>query len=173
VAKRYVVNGQAMYYRNAMSPGAPLRDDVQVFYQLKNDNASGLGVPLPAGIVRVYQSDSTGALQVVGEDRIAHTPKDEVLNLKIGHAFDVVCERKQTDFQKIAGNVYEMEFEVTLRNHKTTAVTVEVNEPVGGTWRMLQASHRWNKTGAWASQFTVPVAADGTSVLRYRVRVTF
>jgi hypothetical protein len=173
VAKRYVVNGQAMYYRNAMSPGAPLRDDVQVFYQLKNDDASGLGVPLPAGIVRVYQSDSKGALQFVGEDRIAHTPKDEVLNLKIGHAFDVVCERKQTDFQKIAGNVYEMEFEVTLRNHKTTAVTVEVNEPVGGTWRMLQASHRWNKTGAWASQFTVPVAADGTSVLRYRVRVTF
>ena len=173
VTKRYIVNGQHMYYRNAMSPGSPLRDDVQVFYQLKNDAASGLGMPLPAGTVRVYQADSKSALQFVGEDRIAHTPKDETVHLKIGHAFDVVCERKQTDFEKIAPNVYEMEFEITLRNHKTTAVTVEVNEPIGGTWRMLQASHRWTKTDAWASQFTVPVAVDGTSVLRYRVRVTY
>ena len=173
VTKRYVVNGQEMYYRNAMSPGSPLRDDVQVFYQFKNEAASGLGMPLPAGTVRVYQSDSKGGLQFVGEDRIVHTPKDETLNLKIGNAFDVVCERKQTDFQRIASNVYEMEYEVTLRNHKTTAITVEVNEPIGGTWRMLRASHRWTKTDAWASQFTVPVAVDGTSVLRYRVRVTY
>ena len=173
VTKRYIVNGQEMYYRNAMSPGSPIRDDVQVFYQLKNEEASGLGMPLPAGTVRVYQSDSKGALQFVGEDRIVHTPKDETVNLKIGNAFDVVCDRKQTDFQKIAYNVYEMEFEVTLRNHKTTPVTVEVNEPLGGTWRMLQASHKWTKTDAWASQFTVPVAVDGTSVLRYRVRVTY
>jgi hypothetical protein len=173
VHKRYVVDGQAMYYRNAQHPGSALKDDVQVFYQLKNVEASGLGMPLPGGIVRVYQSDSKGALQFVGEDRIVHTPKDETVNLKIGHAFDVVCERKQTDFQKISSNVYEMEFEVTLRNHKTSPVTVEVNEPIGGTWRMLESSYRWIKTDAWAAQFTVPVAIDGTSVLRYRVRVTY
>ena len=173
ITKRYIVNGQAMYYRNTMNPGSPLRDDVQVSYQLKSDAASGLGMPLPAGIVRVYQADSKAALQFVGEDRIVHTPKDETLNLKIGNAFDVVCERKQTDFQKISTNVYEMTFEITLRNHKTAAVTIELNEPIGGTWRMLQASHRWTKSDAWASQFTVPVAAGGTSVVRYRVRVTY
>ena len=60
-------------------------------------------------------------MQFVGEDRIDHTPKDETLNLKIGNAFDVVCERKQTDFQKIATNVYEVEYEITLRNHKAIA----------------------------------------------------
>jgi hypothetical protein len=173
VTKRYIVNGQHMYYRNALSPGSPLRDDVQVFYQLKNDQASGLGMPLPAGIVRVYQADSKSALQFVGEDRIVHTPKDETVNLKIGNAFDVVAERKQTDFQKIASNVYEMEFEITLRNHKASPVTVEVNEPIGGTWQMLRSTYRWTKTDAWASQFMVPVTADGTSVLRYRVRVTY
>jgi hypothetical protein len=173
VLKRYVVNGQAMYYRNAQNPGSPLRDDVQVFYQLKNDAASGLGMPLPAGTVRVYQADSKEALQFVGEDRIVHTPKDETVNLKIGNAFDVVAERKQTDFQKIASNVYEMEFEITLRNHKASPVTVEVNEPIGGTWQMLRSTYRWTKTDAWASQFMVPVTADGTSVLRYRVRVTY
>jgi hypothetical protein len=123
--------------------------------------------------VRVYQADSKEALQFVGEDRIVHTPKDETVNLKIGNAFDVVAERKQTDFQKIASNVYEMEFEITLRNHKASPVTVEVNEPIGGTWQMLRSTYRWTKTDAWASQFMVPVTADGTSVLRYRVRVTY
>jgi len=172
VIKRYVVNGQNFYYRNPYSPSAPLKDDVQVFYQLKNETTAGLGMPMPMGTVRVYQADSKGGLQFVGEDHINHTPKDEIINLKIGNAFDVVCERKQTDFQKIATNVYEMEFEITLRNHKAIPVTVEVNEPVGGTWQILRSTYNYTKTAAFAAQFNVPVAVDGTSVLRYRIRVT-
>jgi len=173
VNKRYVVNGQNFYYHNPYSPSAPLKDDVQVFYQLKNETTAGLGMPMPMGTVRVYQADSKGGLQFVGEDYINHTPKDEIINLKIGNAFDVVCERKQTDFQKIATNVYEMEFEITLRNHKAIPVTVEVNEPVGGTWQILRSTYNYTKTAAFAAQFNVPVAVDGTSVLRYRIRVTY
>ena len=173
VIKRYVVNGDFRYYRGAQRPGAPIKDDVEVFYQLKNEDKVGLGMPMPAGIVRVYQTDSKGGLQFVGEDRIDHTPKDETLNLKIGNAFDVVCERKQKDFDKIADNVYELEYEITLRNHKSTPVTVEVNEPIGGSWRMLQSSHQWEKTAAFAAQFKVPVPQDGTATLSYRVRVTY
>jgi len=173
VEKRYIVDGQSFYYRNRRSPGAPIKDQVQVFYRFRNDAKSGLGAPMPAGIVRVYQADAKGGLQFVGEDRIDHTPKDETIDLKIGNAFDVVCERSQTDFEKISDQVYEMEFAITLRNHKTTAVTVQVNEPVGGTWKMLQSTHTWEKTAAWAAQFTVPVEADGTAALKYRVRVTY
>ena len=173
VAKRYVVNGQAHYYRNAMQPGAPIKDVVQVFYQLKNDEAAGLGMPIPAGIVRVYQADSRGGVQFVGEDRIQHTPKNETLNLKIGNAFDVVAERKQTDFQKIASNVYEVEYELTIRNAKTTAVTIEANEPIGGTWRIIRSSHTYTKPDAWAAQFLLPVPAGATTTLSYRVRVTY
>jgi hypothetical protein len=173
ILKRYIVDGQAFYYRNAQHPGSPLKDVVKVYYQFKNDEKSGLGLPMPSGVVRVYQSDSRGGVQFVGEDRIDHTPKDETLNVKIGHAFDVVASRKQTGFEKISSNVYEMEFEIVLRNHKTTAVSVEVNEPIGGTWRMLRSSHQWTKTDAWAAQFTVPVASDGEATLRYRVRVTY
>ena len=173
VQKRYVVEGQAFYYHNARHPGAPIKDVVQVYYQLKNEERAGLGMPMPAGIVRVYQSDSRGGVQFVGEDRIDHTPKDETLNLKIGNAFDVVAERKQVDFEKIATNVYEVEYEIALRNHKGAPVTIEVNEPIGGTWRMLRSSYGWTKTAAWAAQFAVPVAADATSVLKYRVRVTY
>ena len=173
IKKRYVVEGQYMYYRNPAHPGSPLKDVVQVFYQFKNEEKGGLGMPMPAGTVRVYQEDSTGAVQFVGEDRINHTPKDETLNLKIGNAFDVIAERKQTDFEKIAGNVYEVGYEITLRNHKAVPITVEVNEPVGGTWRMIQSSHEHTKTAAWAAQFQVPVGADTEAVLKYRVRVTY
>lgn len=173
VEKRYVVDGQSFYYRNRRSPGAPIKDQVQVFYRFKNDERSGLGAPMPQGVVRVYQADSKGGLQFVGEDRIDHTPKDETLDLKIGNAFDVVCERNQTDFEKIADSVYELEFAITLRNHKTVPVTVQVNEPVGGTWRMVRSTHPWEKTAAWAAQFAVPVPADGATTLTYRVRVTY
>ncbi len=173
IQKRYLVEGQQVYYRNASHPGSPIKDVVQVFYEWKNDEKSGLGMPMPAGNLRVYQSDSKGGVQFVGEDRIGHTPKDESLRVHIGNAFDVVCERKQIDFEKIAASTYEVEYEITLRNHKTMPVTVEVNEPVGGTWRVLRASHEWAKADAFAARFNVPVAADGTSVLTYRVRVSY
>src|SRR5207248_7756944 len=76
VRKRYVVNGQSYYYRNPVAPGAPLKDTVQVFYRFRNDTQASLGMPMPAGIVRVFQADSKGGVQLVGEDRIDHTPKD-------------------------------------------------------------------------------------------------
>jgi hypothetical protein len=173
VQKRYVVDGQSYYYRNALHPGSPIKDVVQVFYELKNDEKSGLGMPMPSGTVRVYQADSRGGVQFVGEDHIDHTPKDETINLKIGNAFDVIAERRQTDFEKIASNVYEMEYEVTVRNHKAVPVTVQVNEPIGGTWRILRSSHPYTKTDAWAAQFSLPVSADGATTLTYRIRVTY
>jgi hypothetical protein len=173
VEKRYIVDGQAFYYRNRHSPGSPLKDNVQAFYRFRNDAKGGLGSPMPAGVIRVYQADARGGLQFVGEDRIDHTPKDETIDLKIGNAFDIVCERNQTDFEKISDLVYEMEFAITLRNHKTTPIVVQVNEPVGGTWRMLRSTHEWQKTAAWAAQFTVPVQADGSATLKYRVRATY
>ena len=173
VTRRYVVEGQNYYYHNQQHPGSPIKDAVEVYYQFKNEEKSGLGLPMPAGVLRVYQQDSKGGVQFVGEDRIMHTPKDETLNVKIGNAFDVICERNQIDFQKIAPNVYEFEYEITIRNHKATAINVEVNEPVGASWRMISSSHKWTKTAAWAAQFAVPVTADGTAVLKYRVRVTY
>ena len=102
-------------------------------------------MPLPAGTVRVYQADSHGGALFVGEDRIAHTPKDEDVSIHIGNAFDIVSERKQTDYSKSATGVYEMEYQITLRNHKDSPVTIEVNEPIGGDWQMLSSTLPANK----------------------------
>lgn len=173
VAKRFVVHGQQFYYRNRHHPGSPLKDAVQVFYVFRNAEKSSLGQPMPAGTIRVYQADASGGVQFVGEDLIGHTPVDEELSLQVGNAFDVVCERKQTDYSVIGGSTYEMAFEITLRNHKKAPITVQVNEPIAGDWQMLQTSHNATKTEAWAARFDVPVVASGTSVLRYRVRVRF
>lgn len=171
VKKRFLVEGQQWYYRNRQHPGSPLKDPVRVYYDFVNDARSQLGQPMPAGIVRVYQTDGSGAVHYVGEDRIDHTPKDERLTIQIGSAFDVVAEHKQTDFQKLGSDLYEFAYEVTLRNHKETAIDVEVHEPIGGDWTMVSASHKWTKTEAWAARFDVPVAASGETKLQYRVRV--
>ncbi len=170
VEKIFVVNGQNYYYHNRQNPGSPIKDAVMVYYKFKNDEKAGLGIPIPAGNVRVYQKDSKGGILFVGEDRIDHTPKDENISIHIGNAFDVVSERKQTDYKSIGTNTWEMEFEITLRNHKDTPITVQVNEPVGGDWEMLNSSYKFTKTSAWAAQFNVPVDKNGTSVLRYRIR---
>src|SRR5499425_2790720 len=170
VEKHFVVDGQNFYYHNQYSPGAPLKDNVMVFYKFRNDEKSGLGMPMPAGNVRVYQKDSKSNILFVGEDRIDHTPKDELVTIHIGNAFDVISERKQTDYKRIDTHTWEMEFEITLRNHKDTPVTVQVNEPIGGDWEMLSSTYKYTKTAAWAAQFEVPVSANGTSVLKYRIR---
>ncbi len=170
VEKIFMVNGQSYYYRNQQNPGAPLKDPVMVYYKFKNEEKAGLGIPLPAGNVRVYQKDSKGGILFAGEDRIDHTPKDEYVNIHIGNAFDVVAEHKQTDYKRIDTHVWEMEFEVTLRNHKDAPVVVQVNEPIGGDWEMLSSTYKYTKTAAFAAQFMVPVSKDGTSVLKYRIR---
>jgi hypothetical protein len=173
VEKHFVVNGQSYYYGRLMAPGSPAKDPVQVFYRFRNEEKSNLGMPLPAGTVRVYQADSHGGILFIGEDRIGHTPKDENVSIHIGNAFDIVAERKQTDFKSQGSRNYEMEYEITLRNHKDSPVTIEVNEPLGGDWDMISSTFPATKTAAFAAQFQVPVAKDGTAVLRYRVHVHY
>jgi hypothetical protein len=171
VEKYLMVEGQAYYYRNPQGIGNAIPQPVKVYYRFKNVQKGGLGMPLPAGTVRVYQADSKGGVQFVGEDNIQHTPKDEALKIYIGNAFDVVCERKQTDYKKLSSNQAEMEYAITLRNHKDTAVTVEVREPVGGDWQVVDSNFKAEKLDASTIGFHVPVDKDGAATLTYRVRV--
>ncbi len=118
VEKYLLVEGQPYYYRNPQGIGNAMPQPVQVYYRFKNEDKDGLGMPLPAGTIRVYESDSQGGTQFVGEDNISHTPKDETLRIHVGDAFDVVCERKQMDYKRLASNLYELEYQISLRNHK-------------------------------------------------------
>jgi len=171
IEKVFEIDGQSYYFQNAQSPGQPNKEPVKVLIKLKNSEANSLGIPLPAGTVRVYQGDSKGRVQFIGEDRIDHTPKDETVSLHIGNAFDVVAERKQTDYQRLGSRSVEVEYEISLRNHKPDPITVYVNEPIGGDWTMLDSTFKYEKTDAFAARFTVPVAANADALLKYRVRI--
>jgi hypothetical protein len=173
VKKELVVNGQAFYYQGYNNPGEPVKEKVGVYVGFRNAKENSLGIPLPAGVVRVYKADTTGAQQFIGEDRIDHTPKDEDVRIKLGDAFDVVAERKQTDYKNIARRVFEYAYEIRIRNHKEEAVSVIVNEPIGGDWEIVSSTFPAEKTAAFAARFTVPVAKDGEAILSYRVRVKF
>jgi hypothetical protein len=171
VEKYLLVEGQQYWFRNPQGIGNPIPQPVKVLYRFRNDEKSGLGMPFPAGTVRVYQADSKGGIQFVGEDHIEHTPKDETLRIHVGDAFDVVCERKQMDYKKISSNTAELEYQITLRNHKESAVTVEVREPIGGDWEVLNSNFKWTKLDSTTLGFSIPVEKDGTATLDYRARV--
>ena len=173
VKKEFVLNGQRYYYTGYNNPGQPIKEKVGVYMQFRNSQQNKLGMPLPAGTVRLYKKDDKGNQQFIGEDRIDHTPKDEDVRVKVGDAFDIVAERKQTDYKVIARNVYEYAYEIKIRNHKDGAVNVIVNEPIGGDWEMVSSSFEAKKTAAFAAQFNVPVAKDGEATLSYRVRVRY
>jgi hypothetical protein len=169
--KSLAVEGQTYYYRNQQGIGNPVPVPVKVYYRFKNEEKGGLGMPLPAGTVRVYQADSKGGIQFVGEDRINHTPKDETLKIYVGNAFDLVCERKLMDYKKLGGNLFEMEYQITVRNHKDAPVVVEAREPIGGDWEVLNSNLKWTKLDATTISFELPVEKNGTATLDYRVRV--
>jgi hypothetical protein len=170
--KEFRLYGADQFYRGRY--GEPeQKQKVGVFLEIVNSKESGMGMPLPKGIVRVYKYDREGSLQFTGEDTIDHTPKDEKIKLKLGEAFDVVATRKQTDWKKLASDTYETALEVAIRNHKQADITVRIVEPVPGDWKVLEASHRWAKTSASQMEFVAPVKKDGETVVTYRVRMRF
>jgi hypothetical protein len=157
--------------------GVATNKKVDVYLEFKNDKQYGLGVPLPAGRLRVSQLDKAdGSLEFIGEDKIDHTPKDEQVRVKLGSAFDVVGERRQVSFSvDSAGKVMEEEIEVKLRNHKSQPVEVVIKENLyrWTNWTILTKTHPFVKEDARTISFPVKVAKDGETVVRYRVRYTW
>ena len=175
VRKDYLLQGQNYYYSGSYGDLGE-KQKVGVFLEFDNKESSRLGMPLPKGILRVYKRDSEGRAQFVGEDSLDHTPKNELVRLKLGDAFDVTARRKQTDYKSLGrqgkfGSVHESAFQVDLKNAKKEAVTVSLLEPLPGDWELLQESHPHTKEAAGTAKFRVTVPAEGSATLTYRVRV--
>jgi len=169
VTKEYIVRGQNHYFYGHYA-GQDLKNPVNVYVKFKNEKENNLGMPLPAGIMRMYKADDDNSLQFIGEDRIEHTPKDEEIKLKLGEAFDVVAERKQTDYKQLGNYAIETEWEITLRNHKDKGVVVNILEPLHGDWQIISNTHSYNKEDAFTVKFPINVAKDEEVKLKYRVR---
>jgi hypothetical protein len=170
VDKRLIFYGAEYYYRSTYGE-VMSNQKVGVYLDFENSESNRLGMPLPAGTVRVYKEDSSGAQQFIGEDRIDHTPRDETVRIKMGDAFDVVGDRRQMDFTVVSGCVSESTWEIDLRNHKDEDVEVQVVEPIGGDWDILSSSHRPTRVDAHTFRFDVDIDAREEVTVEYRVRV--
>lgn len=169
VKKELLLTGAPYYYQNVYKGELEKNQKIGVYLELENRETYHLGMPLPKGTVRVYKQDSDKALQFVGEDSIDHTAKNEKIRIKLGEAFDVVAERKQSDWKKRANDTYEAAYEIIIRNHKKENVKVRVVEPVPGDWKVLNSSHEYVKSDSGTLEFSLDVPADREIKLVYRV----
>ncbi|MDH3198455.1 MAG: DUF4139 domain-containing protein [Candidatus Krumholzibacteria bacterium] len=171
VEKTFVYEAVPSFYGRR---GPDTSTKVGVYISIENSEANHMGMPLPKGIVRVYKKDKAGDLQFAGEDRIDHTPEGEKVRVKLGNAFDVVAERVQTDFEVLSsGHLYRSSYKVTLRNHKTEDITVQVIERLAGDWRIENNSHSYEKESSHRVRFDIPVAKKGSAELTYTVLVRY
>ncbi len=177
VKKEFLLQGNTYYYQSSYGDiGQKMK--VGVYVEFKNKEESGLGMPLPKGTVRVYKKDKSGNAQFIGEDNIDHTPKNEDVRLKLGDAFDITADKKQTNFEKRVAfgkysYAYESAYEVKIKNAKSEAVTVVVREPVPGDWKMLEHSHPFKKVAAGTVEWHIEVPAEGSTTLEYNVLVRY
>ncbi len=173
--KEYLLRGQQHYYFRKFHK---TNDKVKigVFLTFINSKEDNLGIPMPKGVVRVYKRDTQDRLQFIGEDTIDHTPKNETIRLKLGNAFDVTGQKRQTDFKKLSGfgrynYVFESSYQIEIKNAKDKEVKVKILEQLPGDWEILSESHQHKKEAAFTAYWLLPVPAKGSSTLEYSVRV--
>lgn len=177
VNKEFLLLGNAYYYQSSYGNiGQKMK--VGVYVEFKNKKKSGLGLPLPKGTIRVYKKDTSGNAQFIGEDNIDHTPRNEEVRLKLGDAFDITADKKQTNFEKRVAfgkysYAYESAYEIKIKNAKSEAVTVVVREPVPGDWKMLEHSHSYKKVASGTAEWQIEVPAEGSTTLEYTALVRY
>ena len=171
VQKEYLLTGESWYYQ---AQATDLGQKLKIAVFLEFDNAGGdLGKPLPKGVVRVYKKDSKGNAIFIGEDGIDHTAKNDKVRLKMGNAFDVTANRKQTGYKLIAGRpnpMIETSWRIEFNNAKDQAVTVKVVEPMPGDWEMVSETRPHAKGDAHSAVWLVTMPAGGKATLEYTVR---
>lgn len=175
--KELVLRGADYYYGSSYGDlGQKMK--VGVFVEFDNKEAAKLGLPLPKGIIRVYKKDNQGNAQFVGEDNIDHTPKNEVVRLKLGESFDVTADKKQTDFKTLprpskGNSAFESAYEITLKNAKKEKMIVTVQEPISGDWTIISESQAHKKANSHLAIWKVEIPAEGSSTLSYRAIVKY
>ena len=167
----YVFDGAGHQYRGDGSSGK-----VQVYREFKNSEANKLGIALPKGKVRFYSQDGDRQLEFVGEDRIDHTPKDEVIRVLTGNSFDLVGEHRMTNNTEDGANrVVTQTFEIKVRNRKKEPVEIRVVEHANrsGNWTLTAQSQPHEKKDATTLEFRVPLKPDEEKVITYTIRYTW
>ncbi len=169
VEKEYIYDDIQSWWWYGSAYSSSGEKKIDVYLNFMNSEENNLGIPLPAGIMRVFKEDSEDKLQFVGEDYIDHTPKDEELHILMGQAFDIVGERRQMDYNLLS-QWHEYTWEVELRNHKDEDIVVTVIERTGGDWHIVEENVEHLKYSNNIIKWYVPVKANSDSILSYTIR---
>ncbi len=156
--------------------GTQSNPKVFVMQEFKNSEANHLGIALPKGRLRFYRRDSDGHLEFIGENAIDHTPKDETLRLYTGNAFDIVGERKRTNYHvETSQRWMDESFEIRIRNHKKEPASIRVVEHLYrcNNWKLAEQSTASRKTDAQTIEFPITVKPDGETVVTYTVHYSW
>ncbi|MDD5475740.1 MAG: hypothetical protein PHU03_04400 [Syntrophales bacterium] len=167
--KEYLLSGPRFAPR-PYTTGTGEKQPVNVYLSFRNNDEGSPGMPLPAGIVRLYQSDENSLYWFIGEDRIAHTPREGEVRLRTGEAFDVTAERKQIEFRQITSRISEARMEITITNQKKEDITVTCMENLSGDWEIKDANLPFTVIDAFRVRFDIPVPSGGKNTLLYTVR---
>jgi hypothetical protein len=146
---------------------------VHIVEQIKNSESNHLGMPLPAGRVRLYRRDGDGQMEFIGENIIDHTLAEETVKLLTGSAFDVKGSRRQTDFHvNQTERLLDETFEIKVTNQKQQPVDVTVVEHLyrGDNWEIRDKSGDYSKRDSHTVEFQLQVPAKGETTLTYSVR---
>ena len=147
--------------------------NVDVAIKFVNSEATGLGMPLPAGRVRLFKADTDGMKILLGEERIDHTPKDEKLSLKVGTAFDITAEYAVKDQLRVSSKIEDQTFEITLNNRKDTDITVEIEKKLYGFWEIIEADFEFEKKDATTILFKQKLTKNGSKTVNFKVRFSY
>jgi hypothetical protein len=161
---------QPVYY-DGFVPNQGDPQKVKIKLEVENKSENQLGMPLPKGKVRVYKKDADGALQFIGEDLIDHTPRNEKIRLYIGDAFDLVGERTQTNYVQVNDRVQRLSYTISLRNRKTTPVTITAVEHAYGQWKIVTSSHPYTKKDSRTFEFAVPLQPNSEVKVNYTIEI--
>jgi hypothetical protein len=162
--------------RNNQDVGTEMETKVAVMREFKNSEANHLGMPLPKGRVRFYKQDEDKQLEFTGENTIDHTPKDEMLRVYTGNAFDLVGERRRTNIKVDSNNHWlDESFEIKLRNHKKEPVEIRVVEHLfrWTNWDITEKSENFLKTNAQMMEFRVQLKPDEEKTVHYTVHYSW
>jgi hypothetical protein len=191
VQRQLVFDSQRQWGWSAQ-PGAGYRtEEVRgaIMLQLRNSESNRMGMPLPAGVVRLYKADARGNVQFLGEDRIQHTPRDEMVRLYLGDAFDVVATRRTVSERRLrldragreiadVGNLcrgcrqaWEFTQEIVFRNHKESPADVLLTEHLNGEWTLISQSHPHRRKDAGTLEFELRVPARSEVTVTYTARI--
>ena len=148
---------------------------IAITREFKNTKPNNLGIPLPQGRIRFYRADGD-TLEFTGENELDHTPADELVKIPTGNAFDLVGERKRTDFRVDTANKSATEtFEITLRNRKKDPVTIRVVEHLyrSANWKITTHSDAFTKIHSAEVQFAIPVKPGEERKVAYTVQYSW